>query len=449
MMMSHRILCEPADHPTQISVLASPPHHHTLLRADGRRSSNSIDKNTHTDCLSYSDDPPTHPEEDIYLSEAIAQRLVLRTELKVSQNMAKSRFVRDHCRLYKLPRFQQDDLEVGSMIAKGGFSNVHAINGFRGDSDAAFHHRASHNGNTTNLYVIKHLNPRLALSNSKKLLSGARDLFWEAHLLSSFNHKYILKLRGWSAEGVAGFMSTGRADGFFLVFDRLEGTLFQRLSQWRKRARDDEMLHCIHKRKKYPETLKLFIQRIKIARDIADAFSYLHDTCNVLHLDLKPGNIGFCSDGTLKVFDFGLAVEVQPETDSPDETFDLNGKKGTSRYMSPEVIRRERYNAKADVYSFSILLWEMLSLSKPYGGMEGNDVKEAVAHQALRPKIPKEWPSQIRMLLKYGWAKRPEDRPTMAQIKDTLEKMLVALASESSRQSNSGHKFFKYASSSR
>ena len=70
--------------------------------------------------------------------------------------------------------------------------------------------------------------------------------------------------------------------------------------------------------------------------------------------------------------------------------------------MAPEVIRRERYNAKADVYSFSILFWEMLSLSKPYGGMEGNDVKEAVAHKGLRPKIPKEWPSQIRMLLKYG-----------------------------------------------
>ena len=106
-------------------------------------------------------------------------------------------------------------------------------------------------------------------------------------------------------------------------------TLFQRLSQWRKRAREDEMLHAIHKRKKYPETLKLFIQRIKIARDIADAFAYLHDTCNVFHLDLKPGNIGFCSDGCLKVFDFGLAVEVQPESDSVDETFDLNGKKGT------------------------------------------------------------------------------------------------------------------------
>lgn len=118
-----------------------------------------------------------------------------------------------------------------------------------------------------------------------------------------------------------------------------------------------------------------------------------------------------------------------------------------NRYMSPEMIRRDRYNAKSDVYSFAILLWEMLSLSKPYGGMDGNDVKENVAHKGLRPKIPKEWPTQIRMLLKFGWAKRPEERPTMAQIKDTLEKMLLALTSESSRHSGgSSGKFFKYSS---
>jgi len=158
----------------------------------------------------------------------------------------------------------------------------------------------------------------------------------------------------------------------------------------------------------------------------------------------------------LKIFDFGLAVEVQPVGDDPDQVFDLNGKKGTSRYMSPEVIRREHYNAKADVYSFGILLWEMLSLSKPYGGMEGNEVKECVAHKGLRPKIPKEWPSQIRMILKYSWSKRPEERPSMRQIQGVLEKMSAALANEAlsvmgnmsqSIYSGSGRKFFKYASS--
>jgi len=283
MMMSHEVQWEPA-HPHGSVVVADPasPRSQDVFN---RRCSASVDKNTNTETggLSYSDDPPT--DDDCYLSDAIAQKLVLRTELRVSQNMAKSRFVRDHCRLYKLPRFSQDDLDIGCMIAKGGFSNVHAIAGFHGDSELAFQRPAQ----PTSFYVVKHLNPRLALSNSKKLLSGARDLFWEAHLLASFNHKHILKLRGWSSEGVSGFMTKGRADGFFLIFDRLEGTLFQRLSQWRRRAREDEMLNMIHKRKKNPDTMKLFQQRLKIARDIADAFGYLHETCNVLHLDLKPG----------------------------------------------------------------------------------------------------------------------------------------------------------------
>lgn len=327
--MSQEVLWEPA-HPRNEH---QEYQRHSPVKPSSRRSLSTTEKNTSSDTgnLSYSDDPPT--EDECYLSDAVAQKLVLRTELRVSQNMAKSRFVRDHCRLYKLPRFSQHDLEIGPLIAKGGFSNVHAIASFRGDSELAFQ-RPAH---PTPFYVVKHLNPRLALSNSKKLLSGARDLFWEAHLLSSFNHQHILKLRGWSSEGVGGFMSTGRADGFYLIFDRLEGTLFQRLSQWRRRVREDDVLNLIHKRKKFPETMKLLQQRLKIARDIADAFSYLHETCNVFHLDLKPGNVGFDSDGVLKIFDFGLAVEVVPQGSNPDQVFDLNGKKGTSRYVNDFV----------------------------------------------------------------------------------------------------------------
>ena len=323
--MSHEVLWDPAHSRYEHQGY----QRHSPVKPSSRQSLSTTEKNTSSDTgnQSSSEDPPT--EDECFLPDSVAQKLVLRTELRVSQNMAKSRFVRDHCRLYKLPRFSQHDLDIGPLIAKGGFSNVHAVTSFRGDSELAFRRPA----NPTPFYVVKHLNPRLALSNSKKLLSGARDLFWEAHLLSSFNHQHILKLRGWSSEGVGGFMSTGRADGFFLIFDRLEGTLFQRLSQWRRRAREDEALNLIHKRKKFPETMTLLQQRLKIARDIADAFSYLHETCNVFHLDLKPGNVGFDCDGVLKIFDFGLAVEVVPQGRNPDQVFDLNGKKGTSRYV--------------------------------------------------------------------------------------------------------------------
>lgn len=383
----------------------------------------SVDKNHHTNSdtgnLSCSDEPT---EEDLILPEELAQRLVLRTEHKVSELLAKSRFIRSNCLLYDLPRFEMREMAIGDMIAHGGFSNVHNIISFGRGRDEELPRPPS-------CYVVKHLNPKLAL-NPRKLMSGGRDIFFEAHILASVSHKHILSLRGWSSGGVTSFATTGRADGFFLVFDRLESTLFNRLSQWRKRVREDETLNFIHKRKKYPGAMKLFYQRLKIARDVADALAYLHDRCSILHLDIKPGNVGFDQDGCVKLFDFGLAIEAQRRTKDPDETFALNGKKGTSRYMAPEVIRKCPYNSKADVYSFSILMNEILSLSKPYDGLEGDDVKELVSLKHLRPKIPKEWPSQLRKLLKCGWAKRTEDRPTMGQMKDILEKMLAALAIE-------------------
>ena len=82
-------------------------------------------------------------------------------------------------------------------------------------------------------YVIKHLNPKLAF-NPKKLVVGAKDLVMEAHFLSALDHENIIRLRGWSASGIGGFASANRADGFFLILDRLRITLAKRISQWRE-----------------------------------------------------------------------------------------------------------------------------------------------------------------------------------------------------------------------
>ena len=136
---------------------------------------------------------------------------------------------------------------------------------------------------------------------------------------------------------------------------------------------------------------------------------------------MKPANIGFTSQNVLKIFDFGLAVEI-PYHEDPDTTFKLAGNTGTSRYMAVEVIRKEPYNLKADVFSYSILLWEILALTKPYEGLLGPQVKESVSVYGERPTVPRSWPVAIRRLLRSGWGESMENRPTMDELYEVLEK---------------------------
>ena len=80
---------------------------------------------------------------------------------------------------------------------------------------------------------------------------------------------------------------------------------------------------------------------------------------------MKPQNIGFTADKKLKLFDFGLAVCVNKKL-TADDVFEMTGNTGTLAYMAPEVALRKPYNEKVDVYSFAILLWQMLSGESPY-----------------------------------------------------------------------------------
>merc|ERR1712232_720421 len=300
----------------------------------------------------------------------------------------------------------------GGLIAFGGFSNVYEVTKFNVDSELT-----EDPDSENRRYVIKHLNPKLAF-NPKKLVVGAKDLVMEAHFLSALDHKNIIRLRGWSAAGIAGFSAAGRADGFFLVLERLQLTLAKRISYWREEAKQKKSLIKGRNAAKN----ELFQERLQAAVDVASAVLYLHER-RILFRDLKPANIGFSSEGVLKIFDFGLAVEIPFHAD-PDTTFKLAGNTGTSRYMAVEVIRKEPYNLKADVFSFSILLWEIMALSKPYDGLLGHQVKESVSVFGERPSVPRSWPVAIRRLLRRGWSESITNRPDMDEIHKTLVKTL-------------------------
>lgn len=350
------------------------------------------------------------------LTEEDAGWIVRRTELRVAQVIAKSTYVQKNCRLNDLPRFTHEELDVGQLIASGGFSNVHRIDTFHKETEL----------NTRKKYVVKHLNPKLA-NEPKKMAVGAKDLVMEAHFLSALDHENIIQLRGMCAAGVAGYAETGRAEGFFLIFDQLELTLTHQLNHWRSMEANKTAPHKASsffnfRTKGQHKNSLTFHNRLQTAHDIANAVTYLHER-NILYRDLKPGNCGYDADGTLKIFDFGLAVEL-PSSDDPHQLYNLAGNTGTARYMAVEVIKNKPYNFKADVFSFTTLLWEILALKKPFSELSGQEVKEWVADFGNRPHISKAWPQTIRKLMKAGWSADSEQRPTMKEVRNTLAALL-------------------------
>ncbi len=351
---------------------------------------------------------------DYGLSPDLAERLVKRTEMRVAQVVASSSYVQRFCSLYQLPRFDREDFELGDLIAFGGFSNVYELDHFNVESELT-----EEADDAKRKYVVKHLNPKLAF-NPKKLVVGAKDLVMEAHFLSALDHENIIRLRGWAAAGIAGFAATGRADGFFLILDRLNLTLAKKISIWREDAKTKKGLM----KGRNTDKNRLFQERLKASIDVAAAVTYLHER-RILFRDLKPANVGFDYDGVLKIFDFGLAVEIPHHAD-PETTFKLAGNTGTSRYMAVEVIRKDPYNLRADVFSYSILLWEIMALTKPYEGLMGNQVKESVSIFGERPAVPRSWPVAIRRLLRRGWCESISNRPSMDEIHKTLVKVLEA-----------------------
>ena len=95
--------------------------------------------------------------------------------------------------------------------------------------------------------------------------------------------------------------------------------------------------------------------------------------------------------------------------------------------MAPEVILREPYNCKVDVFATSILCWEVLSMERAYvstGVPAGQFFKDCVAIYNDRPPIPKKWPRNLRKAIKQGWAKDLHTRPTSAKMRRGLQKIV-------------------------
>ena len=120
---------------------------------------------------------------------------------------------------------------------------------------------------------------------------------------------------------------------------------------------------------------------LRYALDIADALAHAHDR-GIVHRDLKGANVLVTPEGHAKVLDFGLAMrlpKVVEDATRSVETLDSRGSvSGTLAYMSPEALRGEMADARTDIWSYGVLLYEMVSGLRPFDGSSGVDVTSAI-----------------------------------------------------------------------
>ncbi|CAL5419499.1 unnamed protein product [Camellia sinensis] len=175
------------------------------------------------------------------------------------------------------------------------------------------------------------------------------------------------------------------------------------------------------RRKERVVPLPSFEERVAKALEIAQAMQYLHEhKPKVIHRDLKPSNIFLDDTMHVRVADFGHARLLT------DEEKALTGETGTYVYMAPEVIRCEPYNEKCDVYSFGIILNELITGEHPFIETDYGPSKIAmeVAEGSLRPTLPKGDDHQLKDLIdliQLSWDEDLDIRPSFALITRSLK----------------------------
>lgn len=322
---------------------------------------------------------------------------------------------------FVVPTVENSQIEIGELLGKGSFSAAYEIKSIK--------------DRPTNDLVVKVLQPKLVQKPS--LFAGcASDIVREGMILSQLSHPHVLSCRAYSPNGIEAF-SNGRHDAFVLVLDRLEGTLKESVDIWRSQTKKRGLSSFFGKKKRMQKTI---CERTDLVCDLASAVAYLHSQ-RVLHRDLKPANIGITADGCLKVFDLDVCKILPQEalTDS-NKSFKFTRRVGSPRYMAPEVANSEPYNAKADVYSFALLAYEVLSLKKPFSDLGSQAHDEMVFKGTHRPHIPGYWPREVKQTIETCWAKDPKDRPTMKDVLFTLRDELNLLCPASEIQQYLHHK---------
>ncbi|XP_047535163.1 mitogen-activated protein kinase kinase kinase 7-like [Vanessa atalanta] len=224
--------------------------------------------------------------------------------------------------------------------------------------------------------AVKHINSEVE----------RREFAIEVRQLSRVSHPNIVRLYGACTQGAQ----------VCLVMEYAEG---------------GSLYNVLHNR---PKPKYSAAHAMSWARQCAEGVAYLHamKPKPLIHRDLKPPNLLLVAGGQkLKICDFGTAA---------DKATYMTNNKGSAAWMAPEVFEGSSYTEKCDVFSWGIILWEVLSRRKPFE--EGGSAFQIMwaVHTGQRPVLIEGCPEPIEQLMTQCWHKIPAERPSMVKVVEIM-----------------------------
>nr|XP_033777967.1 ephrin type-A receptor 8 isoform X4 [Geotrypetes seraphini] len=218
-----------------------------------------------------------------------------------------------------------------------------------------------------------------------------RDFLSEASIMAQFDHPNVIRLEGVVTRSrlvmiVTEYMENGSLDSFL-------------------RKHDGQFT---------------IIQLVAILRGIGSGMRYLADL-GYVHRDLAARNILVNSNLVCKVSDFGLSRVLE---DDPEAAYTTSGGKIPIRWTAPEAITFRKFSSASDVWSFGVVMWEVLAYGeRPYWNMTNQDVINSV-EEGYRLPAPMGCPGALHQLMLDCWQRDRNERPRFSQIVSILDKLI-------------------------
>ena len=302
----------------------------------------------------------------------------------------KNSFQKVSISLSKAEEEESNDEENNNFLDLSIYEKLDVIS--QSDTWKLYQVKNKHNGL---VYSAKVTKIKLTKLSRRELINISREI----NNISQIKHPSILKFIGYSP---VDFMKKRRP--VIVTELALNGTLSGILAKERS---ENEV-------KNWDLTTKLIVMY-----GIAEGMSYLHSH-DIIYRNLTPENIFLNDKFHPKIGNFGLSIHSHT---LQSMTFQSTvGLKGTPVYTAPEVLQTNEYSKKSDVYSYGLILYEMMTTEIPFEEINSfADMYRKIITNSVRPEFNVEVPDCYRKLIEWCWLPNPDDRPTFDEIVNILK----------------------------